>query len=89
MGLVSYITGKANRTPLGLGTQGLARVIEQLPLNAPYDRSNLVRSQLDPQQPGFVKVGQEFVPVALVGNGAMLQGQLALQALAVLQGASS
>lgn len=45
----------------------------------------MVRGSFKPQAPGFVKMGQDFQPVSLVGNGINMQGQLALQRLAQLQ----
>lgn len=48
-----------------------------------------VRASFKPQAPGFVKMGQDFVPVSLVGNGIDLQGQMALQRLAQLQKGSN
>lgn len=44
-----------------------------------------VRGSFKPQAPGFVKMGQDFQPISLNGNGIALQGQMALQRLAELQ----
>jgi len=43
-----------------------------------------VRGQIDAQAPAYVKQGQQFVPVSIIGNGTTLQGQMALQRLSKL-----
>lgn len=73
---------------VGIGVEGLA--LEQPQTLPMYDGwmnpRYMVRGQLDPQAPGFVKYGQQYQPVALNGNGLYLQGTLELQALAQLSG---
>lgn len=48
------------------------------------NRRHAVRGQLDPQRPGMMYINQQFVPVAINGNGLYLQGQMELQKLAQL-----
>lgn len=76
---------------LGVGALGYGfEAPSTLPLYDGWMRPRYqVRGQLDVQAPGFVKEGQQFVPVSLVGNGIELQGQLALQALSQLQNQGS
>lgn len=73
---------------VGVGVEALSLEQPQtLPLYDGFTSARYrVKGQLEPQAPGFVKEGQQFQPVSLVGNGSMLHGQFTLQALADLTG---
>lgn len=70
-------------------TASLGKGVSEMALNRPTSlvrdgfagpRYN-VRGQLDPQAPAYVKIGQQFVPVSLVGNGLGFFTGINLQAL--------
>jgi hypothetical protein len=44
----------------------------------------MVRGQLKPQHPAYLKTEQFVSQVSLIGNGQAMSGQLALQALSQL-----
>jgi hypothetical protein len=70
----------------GLGVDNLA--LERpmpVPADSLYCPRYMVRGQLSPQAPGYVKIRQSVLPVSLAGNGSGLHGQFALVALAELQ----
>lgn len=73
---------------IGVGVEGLSLLPPQtLPLQDTWLRPRYqVQRSLAPQAPAFVKQQQQFQPVALTGNGSVLQGQMALQALSQLTG---
>lgn len=77
---------------VGLGAEDIAlQPFQTLPKFDGFTSDTYrVRASFNPQAPGFVKMGQDFQPVSLVGNGIQLQGQMALQRLAQLtKGAKS
>lgn len=71
---------------VGVGVENLS--LERFQTLPKYDGwmrpRYMVQRQLDPQAVGFVKQGQQFQPISLVGNGIAAQGQMELQALAEL-----
>lgn len=72
---------------VGVGNMGFQRP-SSLPADNIYAPRYNVKSQLDPQAPGYVKLKQEFVPVSLMANGVYFQGTLAMQALAEFEKAN-
>jgi hypothetical protein len=73
---------------IGVESEGFQRPTS-LPSDNIYAPRYNVKGQLDPQQPGYLKLAQEFVPVSLLANGVYLQGTLALQALSEFEKAQN
>lgn len=73
-------------TNLGIGVDALAFQSHfGQPINGPYLQGSMVQRTLSAQSPGFVKVQQDFVPVALIANGVAFAGAFELQRLADMQ----
>ena len=86
MSFYRFISSRADKV-FGIGAEGKSFAGSGQLVYGPYTARNSVQHQLDPQTPGKAKYNQHTGFTSLAGNGISLQGQLALQALADLQGA--
>ena len=85
MSIYTFFSSRSDR-PMGVGAEGKSFAGSGQLVYMPLDSRNTVRGQLDPQTPGKAKLAQKTMQTSIAGNGISLQGQMALQALADLQG---
>jgi hypothetical protein len=82
MGMFSYIKSRIGSAGIGADDMGFVQTMNLTPASIYGPRYN-VRLQLAPQAPGFVKMGQQIVPVSILGDSGLgLQGTFALNPLA-------
>lgn len=81
-GIYAFIKGVPGKLGVGVSDLGLERP-STVPIQSIYGQRYNVRHHLGPVAPGYAKVGQQVVPVSMLGNsGIYLAGQIKLQTLA-------
>lgn len=82
MGLVNYIKSAIGSAGIGADDMAFVQQHKLIPASIYGPRYN-VKQTLSVQAPAFAKVGQEIVPVSILGlTGLGLQGTLQLNPLA-------
>jgi hypothetical protein len=82
MGVFRFIKSAITGAGVGVGDYAVAQNVNLTPASYYGPRHN-VRQSLGPCAPAFAKVGQQIVPVSMLGDtGVALQGQMILAPLA-------
>lgn len=81
--LYKYVAGITG-FGVGTGNQAFQRPTT-IPVNQFYSERYNVKGAINPQAPGYVKMGQSLVTVDLKGQGVYFAGDMALQQLSDFQ----